>query len=32
LTAPAGHHYPVFVIQLGIQQIVQNLKTLLKKL
>lgn len=28
LTAPAGHHYPVFVIQLGIQQIVQNLNSL----
>jgi len=28
LTAPAGHHYPVFVIQLGIQQIVQSLNSL----
>ncbi len=28
LSAPARHHYPVYVIQLGIQQIVQGLNSL----
>ncbi len=28
MSAPARHHYPVFVMQLGIQQIVQSLNSL----